>query len=591
MQKICTDVLIVGSGAAGMCAAIEASIHSKVLLISKGFSGFDGSTVTAQADIAVDSAFCQKELGLPGDNLDSLDCFAADMLREGDFIADESLVQCHVEGARRAVLKLKKAGLHFRGLVHNPGHTYPRGLWVSGVELARLLRKELDVRSNIQIMDNTILIDIIVNNDGVAVGAVGYDLLSGTGIYFSAKAIVICCGGAMGLYPFITAPDGLSGDGIAAAFRAGAAVVDMEFPMFLPYSILKPDILCGITFTHDLTMMLDVHALNREGQRYMTKWDSIRMEHTTRDINAVAAGYEIFKERASEHGGVYISMTHIPQNIIDYTSKWFPSTISHWRCGGFDLKKYLPDVSKNAIETIPACHFWNGGIKIDICGRTSVPGLFAGGEGTGSIHGANRISGNGITQALVWGTIAGRNASDWAQNNQDIDLSLSESVTRDLVHEHIAFLRIKNGVNPVDLRTQIQQAAWKAIGLVRNANHLSQYGQTLKDIKGKISEQALRTNAQTANLDWNIVAQNRNLYDIAQMVCIAATMRTESRGAHFRLDYPETDDINWLKNIVIHKKGDEVIAQIVNVSNYMGRSCHLSKRPYGKKGGIRLGEE
>lgn len=578
MKQMKTDVLIIGSGAAGMRAAIEASQTASVIIISKGCSGYDGATVTAQADVAVDSAFCCTELGLKGDTNDSPEKFAEDMLREGEFIGDEDLIYAHVKNARKEVARLYHKGVSIMGLVHNPGHSSPRGVWISGVELARSLKRELAGISSIRKLDYTVLIDIVLT-DGIAVGVIALDFLKGEVFYIAAKAVVLCSGGAMGLYPYVTAPDGLSGDGIAAAFRCGAELTDMEFPMFLPYSILTPDILSGVTFTHDLTMTLNVYALNREGQRYMEKW-SDDLEHTTRDINATAAGYEIYAGRGSKNGGVYISLTHIPQNIIDYASEWFPKTLANWRCGGLDLKKYLPDITKNAIETIPACHFWNGGIKVTINGSTNIPGLYAGGEGIAGVHGANRISGNGVTQALVWGAIAGQSAAEWAKKNKMVS---AVNDVPDLVGKASAWLNNVDGEDPVQLKQDIQKTAWENIGLIRSAEQVERCISNLQSIKDKVMNQGLRSPQSEVNLDKLLILQNRNLYDVAQLICTAVTERKESRGAHFRLDYQETDDSQWVKNIVLSKDNDGIRVRIVPANNSVGRTPPSVKRPYGVK--------
>lgn len=581
MRHVDTDVVVVGSGGAGLRAAQEASCLCRVTLLSKGFAAFDGATVTAQADIAVESSFCRNKLGLNGNADDNCDVFAEDMLREGEYLGDGDLVRVHVENSGEEVLRLKEKGLSLQGLVQNPGHSYPRSVWVSGVELSHLLKKEVKDSRSIDILDCTVLIDILLN-DGQATGVIAFDILRGEPLYISSKSVVLCCGGAMGLYPFVTAPDGLTGDGMAAAYRAGAELVDMEFPMFLPYSVLKPDIIAGVTFTHDLAMTLDAHALNREGTRYMGQWDPKRLEHTTRDVNAAAAGYEIFNGRGSKHGGIYLSLKHIPDDIVEYSSEWLPGTISGWRCGGFDLKEYLPDVTRNAIETIPACHFWNGGIKININGSTSIHGLFAGGEGTGSIHGANRISGNGIAQALVWGAIAGKSAARMACREKKAYIPTSSKM-ESLCAEKTEFVVANKAENPVSVGKEIREKAWNNIGLIRTGESLSEFWDDLSVIEEKIRNQGVRKGGLAGNRDWLLIIQNRNIFDIAKTVCSSALVRKESRGAHFRYDYQETDDAVWVKNTVVSQKDGKPNIESVAAKNDRARVLPYAKRKYGTK--------
>lgn len=564
-----------------MRAAVEASCFGDVIVVTKGFAGVDGATVTAQADIAVESGYCRETLSLDGDPDDSMDIFAEDMLREGEYLGDEKVVSEYVCKSGDEVRYLSQKGVKLRGLVKNPGHSYPRGVWVSGVELCKALKKDVLSRSNVKICEHTLLMDIVIE-EGRAAGAICFDFIEGTAFLISAGSVVVCSGGAMGLYPYITAPDGLTGDGMAAAFRAGAQLVDMEFPMFLPYSILNPKIVRGVTFTHDLAMTLDSRALNREGARFMDKWDPIRMEHTTRDINAAAAGYEIFEGRGSSDGGVYLSLAHIPNNIIEYSAKWFPETIAEWKCGGFDLKKYLPDLSRDAIETIPACHFWNGGIKINAEGETSITGLYAGGEGTGSLHGANRISGNGVGQALVWGAIAGRSAGKCSKKLGRPNISANKA--KMMLQEKSEMIRGKGKEDPVQINRELRSMSWECIGLVRTQERLDKFGKYLEQVKQQLMEQRVRSECARANRDWLLMIQNQNLYEIARAVHSAATERKESRGAHFRYDYKKPDDKNWTQNIFLRLKGDEIIVSSSAANNYKGRTPSLRKREYGTKG-------
>lgn len=584
MRQLETDILIIGSGGAGMRAAAEASGLGEVTVVTKGFAGIDGATVTAQADISVESGYCKRSLNLQGNLDDSMDIFAEDILREGEFLGDEEIIFEYVRRSGEEVKYLQEKGVRLRDLVKNPGHSYPRGVWVSGIELCKALKKDVLSKNNIKIQEHTLLLDLVIE-EGRTAGALCFDAIEGEPLFISAKAVVICSGGAMGLYPYITAPDGLTGDGMAAALRAGAEVVDMEFPMFLPYSILNPRIVRGVTFTHDLAMTLDTRALNREGSRFMNNWDPVRMEHTTRDINAAAAGYEIFEGRGSSGGGIYLSLTHIPRNIIEYSAKWFPETIADWKCGGFDLKKYLPDLLTNAIETIPACHFWNGGIRIDTKGATSIPGLYAGGEGTGSLHGANRISGNGVGQALVWGAIAGKSASLWAR--REGRLKISSKKIEVLLDQKKNIIHYHGKEDPVRINKELRSMSWECIGLVRTEDSLKKFGTYLEEIKQQLEEQGARTECGRGNRDWLIMIQNLNLYEIARATHAAASERKESRGAHFRYDHKKTDDENWTKNIVIRVINGKITVKNVAANNYKGKNPSPGTRAYGNKEAVK----
>jgi len=205
---------------------------------------------------------------------------------------------------------------------------------------------------------------------------------TGTMLQLVASSVVLATGGAMRIFPLTTAPEELTGDGLAMAYRCGAELQDMEFPMFLPYTFLTPPALRGVIFSYDASALLHAHALNRHGDRYMARWDPKRMERTTRDINSVAAAVEILEGRGSRAGGTYLSLKHLPRNLVDFSTEWFPENMRGWRHAGFRLTDFFADPVEEAWEVAPAAHFWNGGVRIDQRCETSVPGLFAAGEGT-----------------------------------------------------------------------------------------------------------------------------------------------------------------------------------------------------------------
>lgn len=571
-----TDVLVIGSGAAGMQAAAEASRFCDVTLVSKGAWGRDGATISAQADIAVDGRSCREKLNISeGDPADSPEAFALDMLREGEFLGDPKLIRIQTESVAQEVARLRDCGLRLLGLVKNPGHTYARGVWISAVELCSILRRNLS-HTSVKLLQYSIACELL-KKEGAVIGALFWDRLGGVPFVVRAHATILCTGGAMRLYPYTTAPDSLTGDGLAMAYRAGAHLRDMEFPMFLPYVLFSPKMLEGVTFFHDLAMLTDAHALNRAGERYIKGWDPIRMERTTRDVNASAAGVEILNGRGSPNGGVWLSLAHLPRNVIEGMGDWLPEGLSKWRCGGLDLKGHLPDLSRDALETIPASHFWNGGIEIDENGAASVPGLYAAGEGTGGLHGANRISGNGLGQAIVWGVRAGR-----AAGGKKPAHSLLPEVDAESLQEALCSLtraiETKGGPLPAKLTDEIRLSAWRGIGLVRNAEGLGRFSRELANLREAAAIQTARSDSLIWNRDLLASIQNRNLLDVASCVLSAAILRTESRGAHYRGDCPYTED-RWARSVRVARLDNAASAWVDSPGAESGR------RKYGQKGG------
>lgn len=578
-EIIKTDVLIVGSEGAGARAAIEAASRGvSVLVTTKGIIGKSGATVTADADIDVDSRSCREFFGLPGDANDSPEKFMEDMIVEGEYLGDQDLIKVHCEDAPRRVKELVDWGAKIDHLTIAPGHRYPRGVWIPGTEFARVLTREIGKR-DIRLLEHVMITDLLLNS-GQVVGAIGLDILRGKLYVIQAKAVILCSGGSMRLYPHTTAPEELTGDGLAMAYRAGAELAEMEFPMFLPYCLITPSAVDGVDFSYNLSAYVEAYALNRIGQRYMAKWDPVRMERTTRDVNSIAAGVEILEGRGSPHGGTYLSFKHLPNNLIDYTPEWLQEGLNGWRYGNFHLQGLIPDIKEDALETAPACHFWNGGVRINSRCETTVPGLFAAGEGTASIHGANRISGNALTMTQVWGPRAGESAAKFARatSHEQIDPEQVAALKQKLLS---GFER-RGGVSPIQTRKRLRDLAFQKVGVVRNAEGLTAALNTLPELREAASCPELQYTGRVYNQEWVEAIQNKNLVTVLEMVARASLMRTESRGALYRTDYPKVNNIEWTRHIVIRKVDGEMelSSRPVNLS-IRKPSCEI--RPYGVK--------
>lgn len=574
-----TDVLIIGSGAAGMLAAIEASPDCGVTLVCKGPFGRDGATIAAQADIAVDGRTCRALLGLDADDSDSPELLASDMLIEGGYLGDEELIAIQSESVGREVSALVERGLVLRGLVHNPGHSKPRSVWISARELASILRRDV-TKAGVAVREYTMACELILD-EGEVLGALLLDRVSCELYAVLARVTVIAAGGGMQLYPYSTAPSGLTGDGLAMALRAGAELSDMEFPMFLPYTLIEPKILRGVTFTHDLAMLTEAHALNRSGERFMKRWDPVRMERSTRDVNAAAAGLEIAEGRGSRAGGIWLSLTHLPANLIEEMGDWLPEGLSGWKYGGFDLKALLPDLSREALQTAPASHFWNGGIVVDAGCRTRVANLFAAGEGIAGLNGANRISGNGLAQAVVWGARAGRFAAAHTSRSgpvRDIGDGRIEEVAAPFREASAR----RDGCSPIELTGRIRSEAWRGIGLVRDEKGLRAFMDFIDEIRGLLHTQAAFQEVWGWNEKLVASIENRNLADVASATATAALVRCESRGSHYRKDFPDTDEA-WNVNVSLRIEGGRMASEAKAARNSHARVHRAGRHGYGDK--------
>jgi succinate dehydrogenase / fumarate reductase flavoprotein subunit/fumarate reductase (CoM/CoB) subunit A len=578
--KICCDVLVIGTEGTGARAALEASAHgARVLAITKGLPAHSGATLTAGGEISIDSRSARELFGVNGSPDDNPEQFARDMIREGEYLADQRLVAIHTAEAPARVKELVEWGCRLEGFIQGPGHTYPRGIWIPGRKISRLLVRRLG-SAGVPVLANTMVLEFMRDDEGV-VGALALDLATGRLIVIQSRVVILATGGAMRVFPLITAPEELTGDGMAMALRCGAGLQDMEFPMFLPYCFVTPPALCGVTFSYDMSAMLDVHALNRYGERYMVHWDAQRMEHSTRDINAVAAAMEIQAGRGSRAGGTYLSFAHLPSSLVHFSAEWFPDNLRGWRAYGFNLHDFFSDLGTDAWECAPACHFWNGGIRINERCETEVPGLFAAGEGTAGIHGANRLSGNGLTMTQVWGKRAGFYACEF----------LSKAKLREPDPAQIAEVidKVKrlqspgSGPSVIEFRREIRRVAGELVGIVREQKRLNQAVSAIASLRRDLPRQHVHGQDPCFNREWIEGLQNENQLDVVEAIVRASLARHESRGAMYRTDFPYTDDECNLHNIVLRRQGvNWTLEELPVMEDYV--SLPRGKRQYGRKG-------
>ena len=552
-EVIETDVLIIGSEGAGSRAAIEAAKAGiKVNIVTKGRQGKSGATVCADMDIDMDSKSVRDLLGLPGDPRDGPEAFFEDMVVEGKYMNNQKLVEIHVREAPIRIKELVDWGMKVFDLAAAPGHRYPRGLLSTGAQMMKALKNEVK-KSGIEVIEDTMITDLLTNKGRVA-GALGIDLRTGEFVVFRAKAVVLAAGGIMRIYPYTTAAEELTGDGQAMAFRAGAELVDMEFPMFLPTCLLKPSAMQGVDLPYIMATVLGGYMLNKYGERYMKKWDPERMECSTRDVASIAQMMEIMEGRGSPSGGTYVSLKHLPYNLIRDSEEWVPWW-RKWRYGGFDLKEFFPNFPSEAFETIPACHYSNGGIRINERCETIVAGLYAAGECQGGVMGANRLSGNAVTECVVWGTRAGRYAAEYATRTKL--LKIDEIQLKSLQNKVLRPIERKEGISPVELKKQIQRLAWKNVGPIRDGVSLEKTIEEIERMKRKYLPRLFVASKDSVyNREWIDALQIENMLQVLEMISRASLMRKESRGAMYRKDYPDTDNDKWLKNVLIIRRAE-----------------------------------
>ena len=555
------DVLVIGSEGAGARAAWEAADRGqRVVIVTKGRLGRSGATLTGAADLDVDSRSLYRLLGpaprtsgVAPNPEDSPEQFFRDMCVEGKWLNDQRQVLAHVEDVPERARELLEAGLKVYDLRQMPGHCYPRNMYTSGHDLVQVLKVQIK-RRPIHVVEDTMVTDLLTR-DGQVVGAVGLDLVRGEPVTFAAKAVVLATGGGHNVYEYNTGPEELTGDGQAMALRAGAELLDMEMTQFLPTTIVSPPIARGNLFPFLLGPQnaLRIWLLNKYGERFMGRWDPERWEHTTRDLLAIGIMNEVVEGRGTPNGGVWMSLRHLPNNLIDDFARWGakPFISKDWKSHGLSFAHLIEDVKRgNAIEVAPACHFFMGGVRVDEWGATTLPGLFAAGEVAGGCHGANRLSGNAFAQILVQGKRAGEAAARFAAASGHVPETDPRQV-REYHARILAPLQRAEGPSSYEVRAELRGLMQRQVGVVRDGAALrAALGRIEALLAEAVPRLAARHRGRPYNPEWIECLQTANLATTMALVARGALTREESRGAHYRRDFPRPDNARWLKHIV-----------------------------------------
>ena len=422
------DVLVVGAGGAGMYAAVAAARAGaeKVLLVDKSLIGRGGATVMAQMTVAA---------ALAEESADDRELHLADTLASGRGLCDEGLaaILCREAPDRIREMDGWRVGWARRGDGHiaqvaAPGHSRPRCCYVdflnTGPAVAATLRRQIARHGAIRRVGNLTITDLVVA-DGEAVGAVGLDLAGGAPVTIAAKSVVVATGGLTRIFRRNSASANMGGDGYALALAAGAELVDMEFVQFFPIGHLAPRLVGMDPIMWDpFRYKLGGKLLNGAGEEFLDAYGSDESAGyaTPRDLATYAIASEVAAGRGSPHGGAYLSFEHLPRAVLDAA---FGPVIERLARNGIDL-------GKAPVEVAPIAHYHMGGIRVDERMESRVPGLLAAGEAVGGANGANRLSGNAIPEALVFGERAGHFAASRAASRSQawLQSAAEEAVDR-----------------------------------------------------------------------------------------------------------------------------------------------------------------
>ncbi|MDR9751568.1 FAD-dependent oxidoreductase [Pseudomonas sp. SZMC_28357] len=531
------DVIVLGGGAAGLVAAFHArQAGASVLVVNKGLVGRSGATITSGGGVSI-AGESLVAIGLEADASDTEERFLQDTLAAGSWLNDQHLVQSMVSGIGAEVQRLIDWGIKFSVNRRAPGHSSGRGVHISGIDMQRALTRiaqqaGVSFREDFQSSQ-------LLRRDGAVVGVLGLDRRSGSVDRIFGNSTVLATGGATSNWSLRTAPEELSGEGQRMAVEAGATLIDMEMMQFLPCCLAAPALWRGLQFPWILGPQSGVHAwlMNRFGERFMARWDPVRMELATRDMVSAACATEVYEGRGSPNGGVYLSWKHLPNDIIDHFPATSRSISADWQWEGFDMTPLVERIKQGyGIEVAPAAHFSLGGVRVDAGAATGVPGLFACGEVTGAMHGANRLSGNAGAQVLVQGRVAGQAAALDALQRRALDRSADN--LDEAVAVTIAPFERREGIAPFELKERLSQLAERALGPVRTAKALNEGLNELTDLRtNALPQLACRTRDLMWNRDWSDALECQAAFSVIESALLGAIGREHSIGAHQRHDH------------------------------------------------------
>ena len=538
------DVLVLGSGGSGLRAAIAAAdAGAKTGLVCKSLLG-KAHTVMAEGGLAASLGNVAPE--------DNWSTHFQDTMFGGKYLNNWRMAELHAREAPDRARELERWGAVFdrtpdRKMSQRAfgGHTYKRLVHIgdrTGLELIRTMQDKT-VHSNVDIFMETTITRLLKDGERV-VGAFGYKRPSGEQVTFSAKALVVATGGGGRIYKITSNSQDCTGDGYALAYEAGAEMVDMEFIQFHPTGMVFPPGVAGLLVTEAVRGEGGI-LRNNLGERFMEKYDPKRMELSTRDVVARSIYTEVKEGRGTPHGGAYLDVSHLDS---DYVRRKLPSMYDQF------MELAGVDITKEPMQVGPTCHYFMGGIKVDAeNGETRVPGLFATGEASGGMNGANRLGGNSLGDLLVFGRRAGEGAAGVAAKVENVSIPQDEIAAAQAEVE--LFLNGPGTENPFQMHKELQTIMGDGAGIFRDKEGLTEAIDKLESLEGRVGNLKSPTNRIDYNPGWQLCREVKNMLTVSLMIARGALMREESRGGHSRLDFTAYSDYWAENNIVVQSAG------------------------------------
>jgi succinate dehydrogenase / fumarate reductase flavoprotein subunit len=541
------DVLIIGAGGAGLCAAIAAlGSGARVAVVCKSLLG-KAHTVMAEGGIAAAMA-----------NVDTADDWRAhfrDTMRGGKLLNNWRMAELHAREAPDRVRELERWGALFDRTEDGRilqrafgGHTFKRLCHVgdrTGLEMIRTLQ-DRGVHLGIDVYMECAVTRLLKDGDRIG-GAFGYWREQGRFIVFKAKAVVLATGGIGKAWRVTSNSWEYTGDGMALAYDVGAELQDMEFVQFHPTGMVWPPGVQGILVTEAVRGEGGV-LRNNLGERFMERYDPEKMDLSTRDVVARAIYTEVKEGRGTEHGGAYLDISQKP---ADYVIRKLPSMYHQFK----ELADV--DITKGPMEVGPTCHYMMGGLRVDAeTAETSVPGLFAAGEAAAGLHGANRLGGNSLSDLLVFGRRAGEAAARHAKGAGTPPAADSGQI-EEAEREMLTPFERPDGESPYAIHHDLQETMQNLVGIFRSADDLKRGLSEIDRLKERLARVRVE-GSRLFNPGWHLARDLKSLLTVSEAVARSALERRESRGAHSRIDYPGLDPEWGKRNNIVARDGESM---------------------------------
>lgn len=529
-----TDILILGSGGAGLFAALHAHKADPDLDITvavKGLLGKCGCTRMVQGgyNVAIGTG-------------DSVERHFMDTIEGGKWLNNQDLAWTLINTAIERIHELEnELGCFFDrnqdGSIHLKafaGQTYDRTVHkgdLTGIEIINRLAEQVWAR-RINRLEEHRAVALVPASDGSRIsGVLLIDVRDGSFHFVQAKAVLLAAGGGPTMYRYHTPSGDKTCDGMAMALRAGLTLRDMEMIQFHPTGLIagRETRITG-TIIEEGLRGAGGHLLNGEHERFMEKYDS-RGERATRDIVSRAMFEEMRQGRTGPNDGLFITMRHLDHDLV---RRQFKGMVERCADCGFDLVDGL-------VEVVPTAHYIMGGVEYDTSCRTSILGLYAAGEDTGGVHGANRLGGNGVANSTVFGGIAGDAMSPWV--NAEGTFAEPDQSVIDATLERTLHPFGKPQGNLLDMRERLEDIMWDDVGIIRDPERLNRARQSLADLEAELNETGVAASDRAFNLTWHDWLNLDSLILVSKSITEAALARENSRGAHYREDFPEEGDL------------------------------------------------